>query len=168
MRALRLFLPLTLVLALAACGQPVPKGNGAAETSAAPPDTVTPEPAPVAIGELGPTLNACAAAGTTRHVDAGGRLPVRSAPFDNAAETGGVSAGGQFFVCARSLDQKWFGIVYDEGGSLAARCGVAEPVAARRVYTGPCRSGWVSSALVKLTAGAAPAPAESNAAAPRR
>jgi hypothetical protein len=153
---------LPAVLVLAACGEPVPKGNGTAEINVAVPDTVTPEPAPVAIGELGPTLDACAATGTTRHVDGGDRLPVRSAPFDNAAETGGIAAGGRFFVCTRSLDQKWFGIVYDEDGRLAARCGVGEPVGARRIYAGPCRSGWVASAFVKLTGGEPPAPADSN------
>jgi hypothetical protein len=157
-----------LALSLASCGQPVPKGNGAADTNFSLPDTVTPEPAAVAVGELGPNLDACAAAGTTRHVEAGGRLPVRSAPFDNAPETGAVAADGRFFVCTRSLDQKWFGIVYDESGSLAARCGVSQPIAARRAYQGPCRSGWVTSALVKLTGGEPPAAADSKALAPVR
>src|SRR5436309_3222113 len=83
----RLFLSLTL--AAAACGQPVPKGNGAAEENIAVSDVVTPEPTPVAVGELGPSFDACSAAGTTSHVEAGDKLPVRAAPFDNAAETGG-------------------------------------------------------------------------------
>jgi hypothetical protein len=64
-----------------------------------------------------------------------------------------VAAGARFYVCARSLDQKWFGIVHDESGALAPRCGVSDPVAATRAYDGPCRSGWVSSAFVKLIAG---------------
>jgi hypothetical protein len=159
---------LLLPLIVAGCGQPVPKGNGAADANLAVSDTVTPEPAAVAIGELGPSIDACAAAGTTSHVEEGGRLPVRSAPFDNAPETGAVAAGGRFFVCSRSLDQKWFGIVYDERGSLAARCGVSEPVAARRAYQGPCRSGWVASAFVKLTAGEPPAPVDSKGRGPVR
>ncbi|HEY0311318.1 MAG TPA: hypothetical protein VGC56_02380 [Allosphingosinicella sp.] len=159
-------LPLLAAFLLAACGQPVPKGNGGAETSQALPDIVTPEPVAVAIGELGPTLEACPAAGTTSHVEAGGKLSVRAAPFDNAPETGAVASGARFFVCTRSLDQKWFGVVYDEAGTLAARCGVGEPVASRRSYSGPCKSGWVSSALVKLTAGDPPAPADSNPVAP--
>lgn len=157
-----------LFLAVAACGQPVPKGNGGADVNLSVPDSVTPEAAPVAIGDLGPNFDACSAAGTTSHVEAGSRLPVRSAPFDNAGETGAVSAGGRFFVCTRSLDEKWFGIVYDEGGALAARCGVSQPVTARHSYQGPCRSGWVASAFVKLTAGAPPAPSDSKRSKPAR
>ncbi|HEX8450284.1 MAG TPA: hypothetical protein VF652_11900, partial [Allosphingosinicella sp.] len=57
-----------------------------------------------------------------------------------------------------SLDQKWFGIVFDEGGALAERCGVSEPVTRRRDYDGPCRSGWVQSAFVKVIAGEEPGP----------
>jgi hypothetical protein len=156
---------LFLSLAAAACGQPVPKGNAGADANTALPDIVTPEAASVAIGELGPNVDACPAAGATTHLEAGGRLPVRSAPFDNAGETGAIPPAGRFFVCTRSLDQKWFGIVYDEGGTLAERCGVSEPVTQRRNYAGPCRSGWVASAFVKLIAGEAPSPPDSNGAA---
>lgn len=159
-----LLLTLTLTLTLAACGQPVPKGNGAAEINASVPDVVTPEPMAVAVGELGASFDACSAAGTTSHVEPGDTLPVRAAPFDNAAPTGNVAAGARFFVCSRSLDQRWFGIVYDDGGALAQRCGVSGPVPARRAYAGPCRSGWVASASVKLTGGEAPAAPESNGA----
>jgi hypothetical protein len=157
---------LSLTFAVAACGQPVPKGNGAADSNAALPDMVTAEPTAVAIGELGASFDACSAAGTTSHVEAGDALPVRAAPFDNAAQTGSVAPGARFFVCSRSLDQKWFGIVYDEGGALAQRCGVSGPIAARRAYAGPCRSGWVASPFVKLTGGEAPAAPDSNGAAP--
>lgn len=157
---------LSLSLLVAACGQPVPKGNAGVEANAALPDIVTPEAASVAIGELGPSVDACPAAGTTSHVEDGGRLPVRSAPFDNAGETGAIPVGGRFFVCTRSIDQKWFGIVYDEGGTLAARCGVSDTVTERRNYAGPCRSGWVASAFVKLIAGEAPSPPDSNRTAP--
>lgn len=159
-----------LALGAAACGQPVPKGNDVAQANQSLPDLVTPEPVPVAVGELGPSLDACAAAGTTRRVPAGDRLPVRAAPFGDAPETGAVAADARFFVCSQSLDRKWFGIVYDESGALAARCGVAASVPRRRAYAGPCRSGWVDSALVKLTAGEPPAPADSDrsATAPER
>ena len=152
---------LPLGLALASCGDPAAIANRAADdvgnTAAA--DAVTAAARPVRIGELGPNFRACSAAGTTRNLKAGETLPVRLAPFDNAGETGSVAAEARFFVCTRSLDQKWFGIVYDEGGTLADRCGVAEPVTRRRDYDGPCRSGWVQSAFVKLVAGDAPGPA---------
>lgn len=107
----------------------------------------------VRIGELGPSFEACGAAGTTRNLRSGEALPVRTAPFDNSAEAGGVPAGARFFVCSRSHDQKWLGIVFDETGTLSERCGVSEPAARRQDYAGPCRSGWVQSAFVKLVAG---------------
>ena len=151
---------LLLVLAMASCGEPATIANRAAggdgNTAA---DTVTAAARPVRIGELGPNFAACSAAGTTRNLKAGEALPVRWAPFDNARETGSVPAGTRFFICTRSHDQKWFGIVFDDGGTLAERCGVAEPVTRRRDYDGPCRSGWVQSAFVKVIAGDEPAPA---------
>ncbi len=96
---------------------------------------------------------------------AGEALPVRSAPFEYAGETGSVASAAHFFICTRSHDQKWFGIVFDESGTLAERCGVSEPVTRRRDYDGPCRSGWVQSAFVKVIAGEEPTtapPAEGN------
>ncbi|MDB5693542.1 MAG: hypothetical protein JWO81_2605 [Alphaproteobacteria bacterium] len=141
-------------LCLAACGSPVPDGNAAIDQNAAnAPDIVTPGVVAVRVGELGPNFEACSAAGTTRHLDAGESLPVRAAPFDNAAQAGAVAAGGRFFVCSRSIDQKWFGIVYDGSGALAPACGVSEPANTRHDYSGPCRSGWIQSAYVKVIAG---------------
>ncbi len=152
---------LLLSLFLSSCGDPEDVSNRAArnegETAA---DTLTAAARPVRIGELGPNFAACSAAGTTRNLKPGEALTVRSAPFENAEESGKVAAGARFFICTRSHDQKWFGIVYDEGGSLAERCGVTEPVTRRGDYDGPCRSGWVQSAFVKVVAGeAAPASA---------
>jgi hypothetical protein len=152
-------LPLLTSFLLAACGQAVPVGNAAADANDTAPDTVTPSAAPVRIGELGANFAACGAAGTTRHLETGERLPVRSAPFETAAQTGQVAAGAEFFVCTRSVDQQWLGIVYDASGRLEARCGVGDPVADRRDYGGPCASGWVSAPFVRLVAGDAPRPA---------
>ncbi|HYE28578.1 MAG TPA: hypothetical protein VEA61_10130 [Allosphingosinicella sp.] len=147
-------------LVLASCGDPTAVTNRTAQIGDdAVAGTVTPEARPVRIGELGPSFRACSAAGTTRSLKPGEPLPVRWAPFDNARESGSVPAGARFFICTRSLDQKWFGIVFDEAGTLAERCGVAEPVTRRRDYDGPCRSGWVQSAFVKVIAGNEPAPA---------
>jgi hypothetical protein len=148
-------------LALAACGQAVPVGNSTVADEDTP-DTVTPAPVAVRVGELGPNFQACSAAGSTRHLGAGETLPVRSAPFDNAPQTGAVAGGARFFICTRSLDQKWFGIVYDPAGALADRCAVADPVASPRAYGGPCASGWVSTPFVKMIAGNEPAPAEAE------
>ena len=143
-----------LILLLAGCGEAVRDDHFAAEVKEdAPPSPVLPGAVPVRIGELGPSFAACGTAGTTRHLGEGERLAVRAAPFDAAAETGHVAAGARFFICTRSHDQRWMGVVYDEAGALASGCGVSSPVANRRSYEGPCRSGWVSSAFVKLIAG---------------
>jgi len=148
--------PILLLLLLAACGESVSYEQSANRTDVPEPAAqATTGPAmPVRIGELGPNFDACAAAGTTRHLKAGERLTVRTGPFEDAVEAGGVAAGARFFVCSRSLDQKWLGIVFRENGTLDESCGVSEPVAARRAYDGPCRFGWVASAQVRMTAGA--------------
>lgn len=105
---------------------------------------------PVRIGELGPSFRACASRGVARRGVEGG-LAVRAAPFEAARETGRIPAVSGFFVCARSHDQKWFGVVYDASGGLVTDCGVSAPLPAGRNYEGPCRSGWVSSAAVRLS-----------------
>ena len=152
-------LTLLLCLALSACGEPATVADRTARDNEAIAETaVTPESRAVRIGEYGANFRACGQAGTTRNLKAGEALPVRSAPFENAGETVSVASGARFFICSRSLDQKWFGIVFDEGGTLAERCGVSEPVTRRRDYDGPCRSGWVQSAFVKVIAGELPAP----------
>jgi hypothetical protein len=152
MRALTL---LSLVL-LAGCGEAVRDDHFAADRNvAAPADAPVPleQPAvPVRIGELGSSFDACGTLGTTRNIAAGGTLAVRAAPFDAAQEDGGIAADARFFVCARSHDQKWLGVVFPQDGDLAA-CGVSSPVPARRDYAGPCESGWVPAPFVKLVAG---------------
>jgi hypothetical protein len=80
-------------------------------------------------------------------------MQVRAAPFETAAEAGWIPAGARFFICTRSHDQRWLGVVYDEAGALSPACGVSRPVASRRGYEGPCRSGWVAAAFVKQIAG---------------
>ncbi|CAA9535069.1 MAG: hypothetical protein AVDCRST_MAG23-1324 [uncultured Sphingosinicella sp.] len=146
---------LLLTLGLIGCGEAVKDDHFAqdvkAEREASPP--VVPGAVPVRVGELGASFDACGAAGTTRHLDAGETLPVRAAPFETSPEIGRVAAGTQFFICTRSHDQRWMGIVYEDGGTLSPACGVSSPVASRGSYEGPCRSGWISSAFVKLIAG---------------
>ncbi|HEY0626975.1 MAG TPA: hypothetical protein VGD10_09600 [Allosphingosinicella sp.] len=154
-------------LLAAACGETVQDNHFADDIKEERPVSgpVRSAAVPVRVGELGPSFPACGAAGTTRNVPAGAGLPVRAAPFDTADEAGSVPAGSRFFICTRSHDQKWFGIVYDAAGASQS-CGVSEPASSRRNYQGPCSSGWVSSAFVRLTAGvdqAAPQVAESDA-----
>jgi hypothetical protein len=167
MRPLLFLLAPACALGLAACGTQMPDGNGSADQNLAnASDTLTPEPIPVRVGELGPSFQACSADGTTHHLEAGESLPVRSAPFDNAPQTGAVPTDARFFVCNRSLDEKWFGIVYDKSGTLAPACGVSEPADTHHDYAGPCQSGWVESAYVKLIAGGDQKPPVANQTAP--
>ena len=147
---------LLLLAALAACGgEPIVTENvtGGAPAARAEAEPIAPGAVPVRIGELGPNFAACSAAGTPRHIAAGEGLQVRAAPFETAATSGSIPAAARFFVCTRSHDQRWFGVVYEEGGTLSPACGVSRPLAARRNYEGPCRSGWVASAFVKVIAG---------------
>jgi hypothetical protein len=152
---MRFVLPLLSCLTLAACGEAVKDDHFANNFE---PEQVDSTPyergtQAVRIGELGPSFAACNARGTTRRPESGASLPVRAAPFDDAAVAGAIAAGTQFFVCSRSLDQRWLGVVYDGSGTLAQNCGVSAPVELRVAYEGPCRSGWVESAFVKLMAG---------------
>jgi hypothetical protein len=145
------------LLLLASCGEGVRDDHFKNEprTESADPVVATPSALPVRIGELGANFNACNAAGMVRTQEgaAGDPLQVRAAPFEAAAEIGTIAADTRFFICTRSHDQRWLGVVYDEAGTLAPACGVSRPVTARRAYDGPCRSGWVSAAFVKQIAG---------------
>ncbi len=116
---------------------------------------IQPSAVPVRIGELGPNFAACSAAGMPRRTDGepGEGLPLRAAPFDAAAETARLPEGARFFVCSRTHDQRWLGVVFDASGTLSPGCGVSRPITARANYTGPCRSGWAPAAFVKIIAG---------------
>jgi hypothetical protein len=166
---MRPFFPiLALAFGLAACGTSVPDGNGSSDQNLAnASDTLTAVPIAVQVGELGANFPACNADGSTRHLGAGESLPVRSAPFDNAPQTGAVPTDSRFFICDHSLDEKWFGIVYEKSGTLTPSCGVSEPAETRHDYKGPCQSGWVESAYVRLVEGDEPPPPAANQAPPR-
>lgn len=149
-----------LPLLLTGCGERAPENEGR-QGSTTPPyvrddsdasllnEAVT----PVRIGELGPNFAACNGRGATRDRAPGGPVPVRSTPYEPAAAIDQLQPGSQFFICSRTHDQRWFGIVYDQGGAAAERCGVSGPVPARRDYRGPCAAGWVASARVRLVSG---------------
>lgn len=123
---------------------------------------------PVRVGELGPGFAACNARGATRDRPAGATVPVRAAPFEQTREIDRLPAESEFFICARTHDQRWFGIVYPRTGQSAEACGVAAPAARRGPYEGACASGWVSSAQVRLVSGVPHqlTPEASNAVAP--
>lgn len=123
---------------------------------------------PVRIGELGANFAACNARGAVRDRAAGGPVPVHAAPFEQAAEIDRLPPGSEFFICTRSHDQRWFGIVYPEAAEAPEQCGVARPISGRRDYEGPCESGWVSSALVRLISGVPHQATSPGSAAPSR
>ena len=151
------FLPLLL---LAACGDPAVVNESGQGSTTPPYVRQDSDPSllgnmvqPVRIGELGPSFAACNARGSTRNRTSVAPIPVRAAPFAEAGEIDRLAAGAQFFICSRTNDQRWFGIVYDEGGQAAERCGVSEPAATRGNYSGPCAAGWVPSSAVRLVSG---------------
>lgn len=148
-----------LLLLVAACGEPAADPNAHGSTT---PPYVRPEAdnpllsqtvTPIRIGEIGPNFAACNARGATRDRAGGGAVPVRAAPFEQAQQIDQLAAGAGFFICSRTHDQRWFGIVYDEGGRATERCGVSSPVAERRLYQGPCAAGWVPSVRIRLVSG---------------
>jgi hypothetical protein len=147
-------------LLLAGCGEPAQldeTGQGSttppyvrAESS---PTLLSDMVQPVRVGELGPNFAACNARGAIRERVTHGGIEVRAAPFEQADEIARLDQGSQFFICSRTNDQRWFGIVYDEGGRASERCGVSAPISSRRNYQGPCAAGWVASASVRLISG---------------
>jgi hypothetical protein len=150
----------SLVLLLAGCGERAPNAGGV-EGSTTPPyvrdesnsSMLSQLETPVRVGELGSSFAACNARGATRDRGAPDPITVRAAPYDSAGEIDRLTPGSEFFICTRSQDEHWFGIVYDEGGRATERCGVGGPIATRRDYLGPCAAGWVSSARVRLVSG---------------
>lgn len=115
---------------------------------------------PVRIGELGRNFAACNAQGAVNARTAAEGIVVRAAPFDQAHESGRLAADATFFICTRSLDQRWMGVVYSASGRADPACGVSAPVASRRDYDGPCQAGWVPSAQVRMTSGVAASPGQ--------
>lgn len=109
----------------------------------------------VTIGEGGPGLAACGARAHVVNLSADGQpyLPVRAAPFTEADEVARLSNGARLFVCTRSIDQAWRGVVIPPAYQPNADCGVSAAVASVQPYTGPCKSGWVASDYLELSAG---------------
>ncbi len=107
-------------------------------------------------------LAACNAQGEVRERAADGPIPVRAAPFEQARQKGELPPGSTFFICSRSLDQRWFGVVYDRGGRASRACGVSTPISERRDYSGACDSGWVASAQVRLISGVQTPPVQAS------
>jgi len=169
MRAQLVTIPLLPLLVLAACQEASDPAGGKGSTTPAYERVQgdrEPDPGTMAvrIGELGPNFPACYAMARFRDrvVSEDQAVPVRAAPFEHAQETARLPASAQFFICTRSHDQRWFAIVWHETEGASRSCGVSRPVSTRRDYDGPCQSGWIPSALVRLESGIIhpPAPPE--------
>jgi len=142
----------TAAFALAACNSNIEQNSG---SSTQPLDRGGVEASdelvqPVVIGESGPRFDACQATGFVRSVSGDGALPVRAAPLGDAEQRDTLTNGDAVFVCNRSHDQIWLGVVYSAERELGEECGVSAPIASQRRYDGPCRSGWIASAFVQL------------------
>ena len=107
---------------------------------------------PVRIGESGATFEACATRGIVINLADGETQPLRAAPFGNASEVAALAPGQRVFVCTRSINQRWLGIVAVPPGGEPQACGVSRRVERIQPYDGPCPSGWVASAFIRLRA----------------
>ncbi|MGQ2941695.1 MAG: hypothetical protein ACT6Q7_16590 [Blastomonas fulva] len=171
-------LPLIAVLlpflVLSGCADPEPAskrepgGQAAGERLGA--SDASPTARPVSIGEGGTRFAACQGRGRVGGLR-GGELPVRDAPFDGAKQVGALTDDTHVFVCTRSLDQQWLGVVVGPSPSSQAApegaaapptdeaapaatvdCGVTRPVRTKQPYAGPCLSGWVENTFVAAVA----------------
>ena len=172
-------LPLAIAMMLAGCADPEPAQKRAPGGVQAGERLDAAEPSPTAravnIGEGGARFAACQGRGRVGNLR-GRPLPVRDAPFDSAKQIGELGEDAHVFICTRSLDQQWLGVVVatedgmkpvaaapaaamgSEPSEVAATpapgidCGVTTPVRGKRPYAGPCQSGWVESTFVAVVA----------------
>jgi len=144
---------LGLCLLLFACSKPSGLAERAADKDVNTVAALSPGLAPVRIGEGGPGFAACGTIGTIINLSPTGEpyLPVRAAPFVEANEIARLANGARVIICTHSIDQKWQGVVFPPEQAPALDCGVSSPIARPRSYTGPCRSGWVSSYFIQLS-----------------
>lgn len=110
---------------------------------------------PVIVGLDGPKVAACASQGEVRGLATEGdlRLSVLAGPSATALEIDQLRNGAPLILCDSSRDGKWSGIVYPTNGQTLADCGLSSPVTKSGPYRGACRSGWVTSTFVVVTAG---------------
>lgn len=110
---------------------------------------------PVTVGIDGPEYDACGSQGAVRGLREDGDmfLSVRSAPGTASPEVDRLKNGQVVILCDSTKDGKWAGVVYPAAGQSVSACGTSSPVARKTAYSGPCRSGWVASTYVAVTAG---------------
>jgi hypothetical protein len=119
---------------------------------------------PVTIGEDGQRLDACGALGAVQGTGRAATLELRAAPFAEAKRLAVLPEGARVHICTRSIDQRWLGVVVQptpapsmvpsghSDAQAVVDCGISAPIERKRAYDGPCQSGWVSAAFVRLVA----------------
>jgi hypothetical protein len=142
------------ILPLAACNFSAVESNDRQQPSptAEVPQAIAPQARPVRIGEGGPGFAACQSRGTVGSLDPGTTdTPVRIAPFAEAETVVALSEGATMFVCTRTLDQRWLGVVVPPFDAPDADCGVRARVDRPRDYEGRCASGWIAANTIRLS-----------------
>lgn len=83
-----------------------------------------------------------------------GFLSVRSGPGGSAYfELDRLYNGDEVLICGGG-EGPWHAVVYPGRGQSMESCGpLGSPIRVRRVYDGPCRSGWIHKNYVEITAG---------------
>ena len=99
-----------------------------------------PRPLGVTVGGDGEACPAQAAVA----VRGGAMLSVRSGPGTVFQRLDRLANGTRVFVCDRSGERGWVGIVYGPGD-----CGLSAPISPPRAYSGACHSGWVRSDFLR-------------------
>lgn len=117
-----LALPLLALITLAGCADPEPTQKRAPGGELAQERVRSDEPSPTArpvkIGEGGTRFAACQGRGRVGNLR-GGTLAVRDAPFDSAKQVGALNQDAHVFICTRSLDQQWLGVVVGTEDGMA-------------------------------------------------
>jgi hypothetical protein len=111
---------------------------------------------PVQVVSPDEDIDACSV-GSVR--DAGvvrqGRVAVRAGPGLKFDAIDSLKAGAPFFSCDGA--EGWVGIVYRRDGDppdTTGSCGaLTSPIAEKRAYRGPCRSGWIADSAQQITGG---------------
>ncbi|WP_152414616.1 hypothetical protein [Blastomonas sp. AAP53] len=105
---------LLVLIALSGCADPEPtrqrEPGGVVAQERVRSDDPSPTARPVNIGEGGTRFAACQGRGRVGNLR-GAALPLRDAPFDTAKQVGSLAENAHVFVCTRSLDQQWLGVV---------------------------------------------------------
>ncbi|UUL81363.1 hypothetical protein [Sphingomonas qomolangmaensis] len=148
---MRLF-PLVIALPLAACNFATVETNTVTPEATATASALQPGLRPVRIGEGGPGFPACQSRATVTNVEPGATtLTLRESPFAEADSVVGLGPGIGMYVCTRTLDQRWLGVVVPPLSQPDADCGVRGRIERARGYDGPCTSGWVIANGVRLS-----------------